>query len=146
MDKETSILEKIIRGDLSLENLTAEELEAALITCDRLVVIFESLAYKKGLNHLISPDTIEQIQEGERIIKLSQQDPSTLTDEEKEMLVQMKEIMVDQFGIDENKVNEVLAGKQVDTSVETNTSDFDAEIEAAKSRGAFIINPGSGVN
>lgn len=135
------LLEKIIRGEVSLESLTEDELEEALVSCDRLIVILEATAYKKGFTDLVSPDSVEQIQEGEKLVRLAQSDPSTLTDEEREMVKKVEEVMVNMFGVPADQVETVMKNAAERSEIKEAVADFDEDIEAAKARGAFIINP-----
>lgn len=137
------LLEKIINGEVSLESLTEEQLEEALISCDRLIVMLEATAYKKGFTSLIPPEMIEQIQEGERLIKLAQTDPADLSEEDKELVQRVGEVMTNMFGVPPDQVPEVMKNAADRVEIKEATADFTDEVEAAKSRGAFVINPDS---
>ena len=53
------LLEQIINGAVNLEDLSEEQLEEALISCDRLIVILEATAYKKGFTDLVPPEVAQ---------------------------------------------------------------------------------------
>lgn len=153
-----SLLFKILSGEVTLDSLSEEELEGALITCDQLIILMEANAYKKGFLDLIPSESLKNFIEGERIAKLmTEEDQTTLSAEDKEKIENFKNTMSDTYGMSESEikslVEEAANAKTESTSTgpkeKVSLSDYNLDesfndvLKDAKERGAFFVNVNS---